>query len=85
MEDIFKAQRDVSFFLRIHGHLPDTICGDSFPFGECLYRPDLEPINHKNDYVDKLRQNPEYAKKQKEVQEAQSKGLTYKSSSLKIK
>ena len=75
--DPFKAQREVSFFLRIHGHLPDTICGDSFPFGDCKYRPDLEPINSANDYVAELRKNPEYILKEKEVQEAQSKGIIY--------
>jgi hypothetical protein len=82
MEDAFKAQRDVSFFLRIHGHLPDRVCGDSFPFGKCLYSPNLEPINSANDYVEKLRKNPEYVLREKAVQEAQSKGLPYTNTSL---
>lgn len=76
-DDAFKAQRNVAFFLRLHGHLPDDKCGSSFPFGPCNYRPDLEPINGSNGFVIELRKDPEYARREKEVQEAQRQGITY--------
>ena len=73
----FQASRDVDFFLRIHRHLPDNYCGGS-PLRECKYRPDGIPINIDNDYVEELRKNPEFVKKEKEIEEKllsiQSKG-----------
>ena len=69
----FDAQRDVSFFLRLHRHLPDGICG-GIPFGHCYYRLDGKPINVANDYVDKLQQNPDFVLKEKEVEEAVKNG-----------
>ena len=68
----FRMQREVAFFLRIHGHLPDANCGDSWPFGKCRYSVGGEPINAANDYVDKLRENPAYVEKEKAVQQAQA-------------
>ena len=74
-KDIFEPQRQVSFFLRIHRHLPDDNCFEVL--GNCNYRPDLKPINYLNDYVEELQKNPEFVKKEKEVQEAQFKGVIY--------
>lgn len=71
--DYGKAWRDVDFYLRLHGHLPDFFCGEAIPFGKCNYREDGKPINVANDYVEKLRQDPEYRKKEKEVKEAVNK------------
>ena len=65
----FQASRDVDFFLRIHRHLPDSYCGGS-PLGNCKYRPDGIPINIDNDYVEELRKDPEFVKKEKEIDEA---------------
>jgi len=73
-EDDFKAQRNVAFFLRIHGHLPDDVCGKD-PISPCEYREDGRPINWRNDYVEKLRKNPEYRKAEQEVLEAQKNGV----------
>lgn len=67
--------RDVDFFLRIHGHLPDQICGRSdIVFGGCEYRKDGIPINAANDYVERLRTTPEYLEQERAVQEAQTAG-----------
>lgn len=65
--------REVDFFLRIHGHLPDQNCGDSFPFGTCKYSEGGEPINAMNEPVAILRQNPAYVEKEKAVQQKQEK------------
>lgn len=62
-----KAWRDVDFFLRLHRHLPDDFCG-GLPIGGCKYRPDGIAINAQNDYVEKLQKNPEFVKKEKEVE-----------------
>lgn len=70
LQDPFKAQREVGFFLRIHRHLPDRHCGDAFPFGKCNYRPDGEPINAMNERVDELKKDPAFLVKEKEVEEA---------------
>ncbi len=69
IRDPFAAQRDVDFFLRLHRHLPDDFCGRS-PIGECKYRSDGVAINWQNDYVSELQKNPEFVKKEKEVEEA---------------
>lgn len=69
----FQAQRQVSFFLRLHRHLPDNICG-GHPLGKCEYREDGKPINEMNDYVEKLQRNPNFRKKEKEVEEAVKQG-----------
>jgi hypothetical protein len=68
---------NVDFFLRIHRHLPDKTCGDSFPFGECAYSPlpDKSPINAANDYVEKLKKDPEFIKLEEQVQANQMKDL----------
>lgn len=67
--NFMNAGRDVDFFLRLHRHLPDDLCGSS-PLSGCKYRPDGVAINAQNDYVDKLQQDPEFVKKEKEVTEA---------------
>jgi hypothetical protein len=69
-KDGFDAFRDVDFYLRLHRHLPDDKCGHSDPFSKCDYREDGIPINFMNDYVEELRKDPEWAKKEQEVQEA---------------
>ncbi len=61
--------KDNSFFKRIHGHLPDDKCGSS-PLASCNYREDGMPINRANEPLIELRKNPEFAKKEKEVQDA---------------
>jgi len=71
----FSAQREVSFFLRLHRHLPDEICGDS-PLGACNYREDRVAINAQNDYLEKLQQDPIFVKKEKEVELAVLKKVT---------
>lgn len=77
IKDPYKSQRQVAFFLRLHGHLPDENCGDPIPFGYCYYRPDLEPINAANQPVEELRQNPDYRQKEQEVEEAVKNGTIY--------
>lgn len=71
--DIFDPQRGVSFFLRLHRHLPDDICG-GLPIGYCYYREDGRAINSQNDYVDKLQQDPDFLRMEAEVEEAVSNG-----------
>ena len=71
--EAFQAQREVSFFLRLHRHLPDNICGGT-PIGVCNYRKDGEAINWMNDYVEKLQQDPEFVKKGKEIEDAVKNG-----------
>ena len=53
IKDAGKHWREVDFYLRLHRHLPDGICGRTI-FGPCFYRGDGEPINGLNDYVEKL-------------------------------
>lgn len=60
-DDAFSNMRNVSFFERIHRHLPDDFCGVS-PLGPCNYRPDGVAINSQNAPVDELRTTPGYAK-----------------------
>ena len=69
--------KNVDFFLRIHGHLPDETCGATFPFGDCEYSPleNKDPINALNERVAELRKDPEYVKLEKQVENAQSKNL----------
>jgi len=69
----FNMMRDVDFFLRLHRHLPDKICG-GLPFGNCFYRKDGKPINVGNDYVSELQKNPRFRKKEKEIEKAVKKG-----------
>ena len=59
--------KEVSFFLRIHRHLPDKKCG-GFVLGNCNYREDGIPINIANDYVSELKKNKEFVKKEQEIQ-----------------
>lgn len=68
-EKSFQPQKEVSFFLRLHRHLPDKICDGSFMF-TCFYRKDGKPINIQNDYVDELQKDPDFRQKEKEVLEA---------------
>ncbi len=63
------AFREVDFFLRLHRHLPDDFCG-GLAIGKCNYRPDGIAINAQNDYVEKLQKDPEFVRKEKEVEEA---------------
>ncbi len=72
-ESIFQPQREVSFFLRLHRHLPDKICDGALMF-TCDYRKDGKPINIENDYVEKLQKDPDFRQKEKEVLEAQKIG-----------
>lgn len=65
----FSAQKEVDFFLRLHRHLPDDYCG-GLAIGKCNYRTDGIAINSENDYVEELQKNPEFVKKEKEVEEA---------------
>lgn len=73
--------KEVDFFLRLHGHLPDYICsgktadGKYAPFGNCIYRIDGIPINHHNDFVYKLRQNSDYIQAEEAVKRAQQNGI----------
>jgi len=71
IKDPFKYQRDVSFFLRLHRHLPDNVCNSIF---SCKYRKDGMPINGANDYVEKLQKDPAFLAKEKEVEEVQKLG-----------
>ena len=73
----FKYQKEVSFFLRLHRHLPDFICGQS-PLSDCEYREDGIPINIANDYVKKLQKDPDFRQKEKEIEEARRKGKSIK-------
>ena len=66
LNDPFRMQRDVDFFLRLHRHLPDDYCGSS-PLGACNYRPDGEPINAMNERIDDLRKDPAFIVKEEEV------------------
>ena len=61
--------KEVDFFLRLHRHLPDDICG-GYAIGKCNYREDGVAINAQNDYVEKLRNDPGFLKKEKEIEEA---------------
>jgi len=70
IENAFQYQKDVSFFLRLHRHLPDGFCNDMF---NCKYREDGEPINIQNDYVEELQKDQGFRQKEKEVLEAQKK------------
>lgn len=70
IQDPFKAQRDVDFFLRLHRHLPDEHCGSAFPFGPCNYRPDGEPINGENQPLAELQRDSAFVAKEKEVADA---------------
>lgn len=72
--NFFDSQKEIDFFLRLHRHLPDDICG-GIAIGKCNYRKDGHPINAKNDYVEKLQQDPEFVKKEKEVDEAVKNGV----------
>jgi len=74
IQDPGKHWREVDFFLRLHGHLPDQNCGGAAT-GACKYTPDGKAINELNDYVEKLRQDPEYVKKEKAVLAAQDRWL----------
>ncbi len=67
--DTFRYQREVSFFLRLHRHLPDNHCG-GVPFGPCHYRPDGIAINEANDYVEELQKDPAFRAKEKEIEDA---------------
>ena len=69
----FQPQKEVSFFLRLHRHLPDIVCDGAFMF-TCNYRKDGKPINIENDYVEKLQKDPDFRQKEKEVLEAQKIG-----------
>lgn len=77
----YKVHREIDFFLRLHRHLPDNICGGTTADGRydptcnCMYREDGEPINVANDYVDKLQKDPKFREKEKEVKQAVEKGL----------
>ena len=71
----FNAFRNVSFFLRIHAHLPDGICGED-ALAPCEYREDGKPINRRNDYVDRLREKTSYREAEYQVLEAQIKGVS---------
>ena len=68
------AWKEVDFFLRLHRHLPDDICG-GYAIGKCNYREDGRAINAQNDYVEKLQQDPDFLKKEKEVEKAVLKGV----------
>ena len=71
-----QSWKEVDFFLRLHRHLPDQICGGN-PISNCEYRKDGVPINISNDYVEELQKDPDFRQKEKEVLEAQ-KRLTSK-------
>lgn len=68
-KDAFAPQREVSFFLRLHRHLPDRFCGES-AIGGCKYRLDGEAINGANQPVAELQKDPAFVAKEKEVEEA---------------
>lgn len=65
----FAPQREVSFFLRLHRHLPDRFCGES-PLSKCNYRLDGAPINEMNEYVHELQKDPIFVAKEKEIEKA---------------
>ena len=67
--DGFAPQIEVSFFLRLHRHLPDSFCGES-PLSGCKYRPDGVAINAMNDYVPELQKDPTFVAKEKEIEKA---------------
>lgn len=73
IQDPFRYQREVSFFLRLHRHLPERVCGKS-PLAPCEYRADGHAINELNDYVEELQKDPAFRAKEKEVEEAQKLG-----------
>ncbi|HCC05014.1 TPA: hypothetical protein DEP58_01750 [Patescibacteria group bacterium] len=68
-QDAFSAQREVSFFLRLHRHLPDHFCGDGAT-SSCKYRDDGNAINMMNEKVDELQKDPTFVAKEKEVTDA---------------
>ena len=74
INDPFKYQRDVEFFLRLHRHLPDQICGGS-PTGPCFYRADGKAINELNGHVEVLSMNEDFVRKESEVYEAVLNGI----------
>lgn len=63
------AGRKVSFFLRLHRHLPDKYC-DGIAISGCKYRPDSKAINELNEHIVELQKDPEFLKKEKEFDEA---------------
>ncbi len=65
----FSMMKEVSFFRRIHGHLPDDKCGEHV-LGRCSYREDGIAINKANEPAEILITNPEHVRKQHEVNEA---------------
>ena len=67
--DAFAPQRQVSFFLRLHRHLPDKFCGEN-PLSDCKYRPDGVAINYMNEHVSELQKNPAFVEKEKEIEKA---------------
>jgi len=77
IQDPFRNGREVDFYLRLHRHLSDDKCCESIPFTVCHYRPDLVPINKLNDYVDKLQKDPEFRRKEEEIQEAIKNGKSW--------
>ena len=70
IRDPGSAWREVDFFLRLHGHLPDLNCGE-LATGPCKYTPDGRAINEFNQHVEELRKDPEYVKSEEAVQRAQ--------------
>lgn len=70
-ESNFNGFKDVDFFLRLHRHLPDEVCND-INILKCNYRKDKKPINIQNDYLKKLQKDPEFLKREKEIEEAVS-------------
>lgn len=66
VDEDLAAQKDIAFFLRIHGHLPDRKCGGG-AFGPCYYMKDLEAINSLNEHEEDLIERPEYPAKKAEL------------------
>lgn len=71
--DPFRDSKEVDFFLRIHGHLPDGNCGGRWPFAGCQYTPDDRPINEANADIQKLRTDATFQKKEAAVLRLQAK------------
>jgi len=66
IKDPFRHQREVSFFLRLHRHLPDGKCG-GMAISPCEYRADKKAINYLNAPVEELQKDSEFKKKEDEI------------------
>jgi hypothetical protein len=62
--------QDVDFFLRIHRHLPNALCGNVF--GDCHFSPraDKFPLNMANRPIEECREDEDFVKQEEQIQQA---------------